>query len=128
MGFWIFMFFFDLICPFTMIGFGKLFLNNPPKNINSVFGYRTRMSSINQDTWLFAHKYAGKIWYISGLVSLALSVIVMLFTFGKSRDIIETAGVALEVIQLVLLVSVAIPTELALRKNFDKNGKRKEAP
>lgn len=126
MGFWFFMFFIDLICPFTMIGFGKLFLNNMPKHINSAFGYRTRMSSINQDTWEFAHQYAGKIWYIYGLVSLVPSIIIMLLVFGKSHDVIETAGTALEAVQLVLLVSVIVPTELALRKNFDRDGKRKE--
>lgn len=126
MGFWLFMLIMNLICPFTMIGFGKLFLNNAPKNINSGFGYRTRMSSINQDTWVFAHKYSGKIWYISGLVSLAPSIIIMLLIFNKSHDVIETIGVAIEAAQIVLLLSVIVPTEIALRKHFDKNGNRKE--
>ncbi len=34
----------DLLIPLTMVGFGKLFRNQPPKNINAVFGYRTTMS------------------------------------------------------------------------------------
>ena len=65
MGFWIFMLIMDLLIPFTMIGFGKMFLKKAPDQINYVFGYRTSMSMKNQDTWVFAHHYCGKIWYIS---------------------------------------------------------------
>lgn len=128
MGFWLFMFFMNLICPFTMIGFGSMFRNKAPQNINSVFGYRTHMSSINRDTWEFAHKYAGRIWYITGFVTLAPSIIIMLALFGKSMDTIGTIGTILEGIQIILLVSVIFPTEIALRKHFDKSGNRKELP
>ena len=62
-GFWIFMLIMDLLVPFTMIGWGKLFLDKAPKNINYTFGYRTTMSMKNQDTWQFAHKYCGKLWF-----------------------------------------------------------------
>ena len=44
MGFWIFMLIMDLLLPFTMIGFGRYFMKKAPKEINSVFGYRTSMS------------------------------------------------------------------------------------
>lgn len=44
MGFWIFMLVMDLLIPFTMVGFGKYFIKNAPKEINKVFGYRTPMS------------------------------------------------------------------------------------
>ena len=37
MGFWIFMLIMDLLLPFTMIGFGRYFMKNAPKEINSVF-------------------------------------------------------------------------------------------
>ena len=55
MGFWVFMLFMDLLIPFTMIGFGKLFMTKLPQDINTVFGYRTTMSMKNKDTWAFAH-------------------------------------------------------------------------
>ena len=61
MGFWIFMLIMDLLLPFTMIGFGRYFMKKAPKEINSVFGYRTSMSMKNKDTWEFAHKYCGKV-------------------------------------------------------------------
>ena len=78
MGFWIFMLIMDLLIPFTMIGFGKMFLKKAPDQINYVFGYRTSMSMKNQDTWVFAHHYCGKIWYICGLILLVVSLIVLL--------------------------------------------------
>ena len=50
------------LLPFTMIGFGRYFMKKAPKEINSVFGYRTSMSMKNKDTWEFSHKYCGKVW------------------------------------------------------------------
>lgn len=42
MVFWIFMLIMELLMPLTMIGFGRYFSNGAPKEINSVFGYRTK--------------------------------------------------------------------------------------
>ena len=123
MGFWIFMLIMDLLIPFTMIGFGKMFLKKAPDQINYVFGYRTSMSMKNQDTWVFAHHYCGKIWYICGLILLVVSLIVLLLVMGKSNDAIGNVGGILCVFQMIPLVGSIIPTEIALRKNFDKYGR-----
>ncbi len=126
MGFWLFMLLMVLLCPLTMIGYGRKFLNNMPQRINSSFGYRTRMSSINRETWEFAHKYCGKIWYITGLILLSPSVVVMLLVFGKNNDVVGTMGGITEGIQICLILASILSTELALRKHFDKNGNRKD--
>ena len=86
MGFWIFMLIMDLLLPFTMIGFGRYFMKKAPKEINSVFGYRTSMSMKNKDTWEFAHKYCGKVWYVCGMVMLPITVIFMLLVIGKNEE------------------------------------------
>lgn len=125
MGFWIFMLVMDLLIPFTLIGFGKYFLKTAPKEINTIFGYRTTMSMKNKDTWEFAHKYCGKIWYISGLVMLTASLIIMLIIPGKTENVIGTIGGLVCFVQLIPLIGAIIPTERALKKNFDKNGNRK---
>lgn len=125
MGFWIFMLIMDLLIPFTMIGFGKSFLKNPPKEINAVFGYRTTMSAKNKDTWIFAHKYCGKIWFICGLILLPISIIVIAMVFGKPEDTVGTVGGVLCGIQMIPLIGSIIPTEKALGKTFDKNGIRR---
>ena len=125
MGFWIYMLIMDLLLPFTMIGFGKYFLKTAPKNINTEFGYRTSMSMKNKDTWTFAHKYCGKIWFISGLIMLPLSVVVMMFVIGGVENIVGTVGACLCGIQFIPIVISIILTEKALNKTFDKNGIRR---
>ncbi len=125
MGFWIYMLIIDLLLPFTMIGFGKYFLKTAPKNINTVFGYRTSMSMKNKDTWIFAHKYCGKIWFISGLIMLPLSVIVMMFVFGGLENVVGTVGAVLCGIQFIPIIISIILTEKVLNKTFDKNGIRR---
>lgn len=125
MGFWIFMLIMVLLIPVTMLGFGKLFLNKPPKDINCVFGYRTTMSMKNKDTWEFAHKYCGRIWYICGWIMVPLSVIAMLFVTGEDYNMIGMVGGIICFVQLIPLIVVVVPTERALRRVFDGDGKRK---
>ena len=125
MGFWIFMLLMDLLIPLTMIGFGKFFLTKVPKNINAVFGYRTTMSMKNRDTWEYAHKYCGKLWFRCGLVLLPLSVIPLIFVLDGSIDEIGIVGGVVSAIQLVPFVGSIFPTEAALKRTFDKNGLRR---
>jgi len=125
MGFWIFMLIMDLLLPFTMIGFGRYFMKKAPKEINSVFGYRTSMSMKNKDTWEFAHKYCGKVWYACGMVMLPITVIFMLLVIGKNEDCVGSIGGIICGVQLIPLIGSIIPTEIALKKNFDKNGTRR---
>ncbi len=125
MWFWIFMLCIDLLTPLLMVGFGKYFFKHTSKDINEIFGYRTAMSMKNKDTWVFAHTYCGKLWYVGGLLLLPISLSVMLAVIGKTENTIGIVGAALCFAQLILLVGAIIPTERALRKNFDRNGNRK---
>lgn len=126
MGFWIFMFLMTLWMPLTMIDFGRYFQKKAPKEINAAFGYRTKRSMKNRDTWTFAHNYFGKLWHICGSILLLPSILVMLFVIGKSEDAIGTAGGILCVIQMIFLVGPIWPTERALKHMFDKKGNRKQ--
>lgn len=85
------------------------------------------MSMKNQDTWQFAHKYCGKLWFRLGLILLPLSVLPLLFTLGKGIGTIGSVGAVICFVQLVPLLGSIIPTELALRKVFDKSGKPKQS-
>ena len=125
MGFWIFMLIMDLLIPLTMIGFGRFFLIKAPKEINVVFGYRTSHSMKNKDTWEFAHKYIGRLWYVGGLILLPLSVVPMLFVLGKSTDVVGNLGAAICIVQMISLIGSVFPTESALKKHFDKDGSRR---
>lgn len=125
MVFWIFMLIMTLLSPFMMIGFGRYFMKKAPKEINSVFGYRTSMSMKNKDTWEFAHKYGGNVWYVCGMVMLPITVIIMLLVIGKNEDCVGSVGAIICFVQLIPLIGSILLTEIALGKNFDKNGKRR---
>jgi hypothetical protein len=124
MGFWVFMMFMDLLIPFTMLGFGKYFIKNAPKEINMVFGYRTTRSMRNKDTWKFAHSYCGKLWLKIGVIMLILSVIAMLFVIGKDVNDIGTFGGILCAIQIGFLIGSIFSVERAIKNNFDEQGNR----
>jgi len=124
-NFWIFMLVMDLLIPFTMIGFGWLFIHKPPKKINSIYGYRTSRSMKNEETWEFAHRYSGKLWYGLGWIMLPCTVIAMAMVLGMDKDTIGTFGGAVSMVQCVGLVGTILPTERALKKNFDADGNRR---
>jgi len=124
MWLWIFMLILVLLIPLSVIGFGHYFSRSAPKEINMAFGYRTRMSMKNKETWEFAHHHCGKIWTIVGWILLLVSCITMLFALGKDGNIISTYSAVLCCVQLIPLISSIIATEAALKKTFDKNGNR----
>lgn len=127
MKFWIFMLICNLLIPVCMIIIGEIFVKNPPKNINGVYGYRTERSMRSGDAWSFAQRYCGKLWRRIGAVMLPLSVLAMLPLMGKDTDAVGLWGGILGGIQAVVLIAANFPVERALRKNFDENGKmRKE--
>ena len=112
-----------LIIPLLMVGFGLLLMKNPPKKINSVYGYRTRRSVRSQETWDFAHYYFGKLWLVCGLVSIPISLVPICLVLGKSEQVISVAGLIVLGIQTLLLLVTILLTERALKKNFDEFGR-----
>ena len=124
-AFWVFMLAMDLLIPGVMIGFGKEFQKNPPAEINPGYGYRTAMSSKNQDTWDFAQRHMGKVWYQAGRVLLIPSALPLLFVLGRDVGLVGTVGMVICGVQLAVMLGSIGATERALKKNFDKSGKRK---
>lgn len=114
------------LVPMIMIGFGSYYATKAPKKINIIFGYRTSRSMKNNDTWKFAHNYIGKLWRKIGWILLVMSIIPMLFVWGKSEDVIRGLGLVVSMIQLAILIGSIIPTELALKRTFDIEGNRKD--
>ena len=125
MGFWIFMLATGLLFPAIMILFGAVFMKTAPKKINYIFGYRTDMSMKNRETWEFAHKYMGKLWFRFGLLLIPITVIPMLFVIGNSENAVATVGLIVGFVNTVTLIVPIFFTEKALNKAFDKDGNRK---
>ena len=125
MGFSIFILIMVLLIPLTMIFFGWLLCRKTPKEINYVYGYRTKRSMMNEETWRFANQYSGKAWYLCGLISVPLSMMAITIVLGKGTETVGTIGGIITMLQMIPLVGAIIPTEIALKKNFDENGRRK---
>ena len=125
MGYWIFMLAMGLLFPAIMILFGAVFTKTAPKKINYIFGYRTDMSMKNRETWEFAHKYFGKLWFRLGLLLIPITVIPMLFVIGNSENVVATVGLIVSFVNTVTLIVPIFFTEKALNRTFDKDGKRK---
>ena len=125
MGFWIFMLAMGLLFPVVMILFGTMFMKSAPKKINYIFGYRTDMSTKNRDTWEFAHKYFGKLWFRLGLLLIPITVIPMLFVIGNTQNVVAAVGLIVSFVNTVTLIVPIFSTEKALNRTFDKDGKRK---
>ena len=124
-AFWTFMLIMDLVIPLSMTGFGRMFMKGGPEEINALFGYRTARSMKNEDTWDFAHRYCGKLWFKTGLVLLPISVIPLLFVFNKGINAAAVVGLAVMLVQLILLLLPMAATEAALKRTFDENGARR---
>lgn len=125
MFFWIFMFSCNLLIPLVIIIFGWVMLKHPPKKINGVYGYRTSMSMKNQDTWDFAHKVCGRLWWKIGWAMLLLSAVVQLPFINGDNSTIGMAGIILCIIQCLILIGSIFPVEKALKENFNPDGSRK---
>jgi TRAP-type C4-dicarboxylate transport system permease small subunit len=80
----------------------------------------------NKETWIFAHTYIGRLWLIVGLIMLSVSVIIMLFFINKEIAAVGIAGGVVTLTQCIFMVLPILPAEIALKKNFNKDGSRKK--
>lgn len=118
----------NLLTPLVMIIYGRVFEKKPPKIARSkfAFGYRTVMSMKNEETWEYAHRFFGKLWFRFGIAVGLISIIVLFFFIGKDKDTVGFAGMIICYVQLVAMLLPVIPTEISLRRKFDKYGNRKD--
>lgn len=123
MGFWTFLTVCNLMLPVLMIGFGKVFMKNPPKGINTIYGYRTSRSMKNQNTWNFAHLYCGKLWWKMGWIMLPLAIMGMLPAIEKNDKIVGGMGAVVVAAECIAMFMTIFWVERALAKKFDKDGK-----
>jgi len=109
-----------------LIVFGILALMVIPKKPNWIMGYRTSRSRKNQDTWAFAHRYYGKWMVAFGIILTVLTVVgLMLIEQGTfTLDSGHFLGLSALATVVAAIISI-IPTEIALKKEFDEDGERK---
>ena len=108
MWFWWTMLVCDLIIPLMMIIAGWMMWKHTPMHINRWYGYRTALSMKNEQTWKFAHMYAGRLWCIMGIVLLIPSVLIWIPFHQSSATVVGIVG---------LVVTMPTSTEYPRRTN-----------
>ncbi len=113
------------LVPATMVIFGLVWRNNPPKTINAFYGYRTTWSMKSKETWDFAHKHAAGLWLRIGAPLWLLSVAAWYIGLGLDFSTLAWLTVIVTSAQCIFFVLPVWPTEMALRQQFDAHGKKK---
>ena len=111
------------LLPLVMVICGMSYTKRGPKKITRLQGYRSKMSMKNRETWDFAHKNLGDMWFKLGAPMLAVTSVVSLLVLRETTEQITTWCCVIFVIQLVIMVLPVAYTEKALKENFDENGK-----
>ena len=123
---WAFMLVCNLLCPIAMIVIGRKFAENPPKERNGWYGYRTNRSMKSQDTWDFAHQVCGRIWRKTGWAMLPLAVLGQLLTLlAPTFESMCMWSIAPVTVEIIVMLAAIVPVERALKQNFDENGMRR---
>lgn len=127
MGYWFCILVIVLLIPILMLVFGQHFYKNgAPKNINTLFGYRTQRSTKTWDSWTYAHKELGKLWRLIGLILIPVSAGIFALTIKMDVDGISIYAILIQALQIVAIVVSIILIEKKLKKNFDERGERTE--
>ncbi|MGI6643723.1 MAG: SdpI family protein [Bacillota bacterium] len=113
------------IIPATMVIFGLVWRNHWPKTINWLYGYRTGWSTKSQETWDFAHKYIAVLWLRTGIPLWIVSIAAWLIGLRLGHSTLARLTSALTLVQCVCLALPIWPTEAALKRNFDADGRSK---
>lgn len=125
MGCWIFMTCMCLLVPGILIAFGGICKDKAPKDINHIYGYRTSMSMKNRDTWEFANTLWGKLAWKWGLWMLVGSAAALLAVIFAGENVVYIVGSVVCCLQIVIVLATIPIVERALRKEFDKDGNRR---
>ncbi len=113
-----------VLVPLVQLVAGLLMWLRPPARINPIYGYRTKLSMKNEDTWAFAHRHCGRLWTFVGLGLLLLSAAVAVWALARGGTELTLTEMLLLCGQVVALLLSIVPTEVAMRRTFDRKGRR----
>lgn len=111
------LFIFTTILSLSYLIIGVLLIKHPPKNINSIIGYRTKKSSKNQEMWDYAQRLSGKIFRTIGIVNFVVCSLIILLFVNKQN--VETMFLVLAYCQIAELFVVILITEIKLKKKIE---------
>lgn len=90
----------------------------PPKDINWIYGYRTKRSMRSQETWEASNQYSADLMMWVGIIT-TIAQVILYYLFEPATAVLVACG-----IMCILLVSTLFVVERYLKENFDSEGKR----
>jgi uncharacterized membrane protein len=108
----------NLVIASVYILAGIITLIFPPKEINSLYGYRTSRSMKSKEAWKASNAYASKMAILGGIDLLLLDLI--LYWIGVNDEKIWGAITIISVISISIFIYIS--TENYLKENFDEDG------
>lgn len=111
-----FLFFMSILVPLTMALIGARFRKNPPKRVNWFFGYRTSRSMKSQEAWDYANRRMGEVWWKTGLVLGASSVLVAVICWRS----LESVSLWLIGFQMLAMLTTVVAIEEELKRKFGR--------
>jgi uncharacterized membrane protein len=112
----------NLLTGLFFVIFGFFYYNYPPKNINTISGYRTSASMRSQQTWDAANRYSSRIMFIVGIILFILGILSIFITFFQNLHVLVGVGVT-----ILAAFSIFLFTEEYLDKEFDEDGSPRKA-
>jgi len=125
MSSWIFMFLTCLSVPILVTCFGSYMKRGKPQERNWILGYRSTLSMKNHDTWIFAQRYCGLVFWRLGWILLLITITTMLLCINADKDTISKVSGIVATAQLFPLIFSIFLVEKRLNESFNKDGSRK---
>jgi uncharacterized membrane protein len=91
-----------------------LFKNHYPRDVNHLFGYRTKRSMASKEAWVLANSYSAKLLFAYSWPVVGLQII-LLFLFDTKVALLVSAS-----LWLASLFAVIVQTELKLKEALKK--------
>jgi uncharacterized membrane protein len=95
---------------------GIILLKFPPKNINHLYGYRTKRSMKSKEVWDFAQIFSAKLMIKGGAVFILMGFLGLFLNLSQTLNIIIGLGVV-----LFYCVYLIYKTEKKLKQKFKDN-------
>jgi len=103
------LFFVPIVCGSIFLILGFVLYKFPPKRINILYGYRTKSSMRDQESWDFAQRYSAKVSIKGGAVYTLSAILGLFYNPGElAGALIGFGGSLIVVAYLFFKVEKAI--------------------
>ena len=105
-----------LCCP-LLVFFSFIYIIYQPKEVNSLYGYRTKRSMKNQNVWLTANKISAKYMFQASVGTTIFQALVIFLGNNDPNYLLYSFSF------LIIALGISIwMTEVMLNQLFDKEG------